>query len=123
MGIVKEVLESFRGVYIVIDALDECEQGKEVLRWIKELVECKHGRLHLLISSRQDRHFRNSFESLTTSILALNEHTFEEDIQLYIREQLSTDPRMMRWPSSVQKTIEQSLIANAGGLWVAFKAL
>lgn len=116
MGIVNEVSKSFHGVYIVIDALDECEQGEEVLRWIQELLESKHGRLHLLISSRQDHHFRSAFERLTTSILAPNEHTFEEDIQLYIREQLSTDPGMMRWPSSVQKTIEQSLITNAGGL-------
>lgn len=52
MGIVNEVFKSFHGVYIVIDALDECEQGEEVLRWIQELLESKHGRLHLLISSR-----------------------------------------------------------------------
>ncbi|KAL9628986.1 MAG: hypothetical protein Q9164_007071, partial [Protoblastenia rupestris] len=120
MGIVKKVLESFREVYIVIDALDECEQGEEVLRWIQKLVESRDDRLHLLVSSRQDYHFRNAFQPPTTSILALDEYTFEKDIQLYIRERLSTDPRMMRWPSSVQNDIEQSLIINAGGLfrWV-----
>lgn len=122
-GIVKEVLKSFRGVYIVIDALDECEQGEEVLRWITELVESKGGRLHLLVSSRQNQQFRSTFENLTTSILTLNECTFEKDIQLYIREQLNTDPRMMRWPSSVQNTVEQSLVVNAGGLWVTLEAL
>lgn len=52
MGIVNEVFKSFHGVYIVIDALDEYEQGEEVLWWIQELLESKHGRLHLLISSR-----------------------------------------------------------------------
>ena len=116
MGIVKEVLKSFHDVYVVIDALDECEQGEEVLQWIQELVESKDGRLHLLVSSRQDHHFRSAFKPPTTSILALDEYTFGKDIQLYIREQLSTDPRMMRWPPSVQNDIEQSLIANAGGL-------
>ena len=116
MGIVKEVLESFREVYIVIDALDECEQGEEVLRWIQKLVESRDDRLHLLVSSRQDHHFRNAFQTPATSILTLDEYTFEKDIQLYIRERLSTDPRMMRWPSSVQNDIENSLMVNAGGL-------
>jgi len=39
MGIGKEILKSFRDVYIVVDALDECEQGEEVLRWIQEALE------------------------------------------------------------------------------------
>lgn len=116
MGVIKEVLKSFCEVYIVIDAFDECEQSEEVLRWTQELVESKDSRLHLLVSSRQDHHFRSALESSATSILALDEYTFEKDIQLYIREQLSTDPRMMRWPPSVQNDIEKSLIANAGGL-------
>jgi hypothetical protein len=116
MSVVKKVLKCFREVHIVIDAFDECEQSEEVLRWIQELMESKDGRLHLLVSSRQDHRSRSALESAATSILALDEHTFEKDIQLYIREQLSTDPRMMSWPSRVQNDIEQSLISNAGGL-------
>lgn len=117
MTVVQELLKPLGEVYIVIDALDECEQAEEALRWIQELVRSKEGRLHLLISSRQNQIFRSVFESLATTILALHECTFEEDIKLYIREQLSTDPRMMKWPSSVHKTIEESLIINAGGLY------
>ena len=123
INISKEVLRSFCYVYIVIDALDECEQGGEVLQWIKELLEMKNGKVHLLVSSRQDHHFRGALVSSTASILALDEHNFEKDIQLYIRNQLSTDPRMMRWPPSVQNNVEQSLIRNAGGLLVAFETL
>lgn len=100
----------------MIDAFDECEQSEEVLRWIRELMKSKDDRLHLLVSSRQDHRSCSALESAATSILALDEHTFQKDIQLYIREQLSTDPRMMRWPSGIQNEIEQSLINNAGGL-------
>jgi hypothetical protein len=116
IDVVKEVVESFPEVYLVIDAFDECEQSEKLLRWIQGLAKSQDNGLHLLISSRQDYHFRNALDLSTTSILALDEYTFQIDIQLYIREQLSTDPRMMKWPPSVQNDIEQSLLANSGGL-------
>ena len=116
VSIVKDVLESFHEVYIVIDAFDECEQSEEVIQWIQELVEDSDGRLHLLVSSRQDYRFRSPLESFTTAVLALDERTFENDIQLFIREKLSADPRMKRWPPNIQNDVEQSLIADAGGL-------
>jgi hypothetical protein len=114
--VLNEVAENFRELYIVIDALDECDQSEEVLQWIQKLVENKDGRLHLLISSRPDHHFQTDLKPSTTSVLALDESTFETDIQLYIRERLNNDPRMKKWPSSIHKDVEQSLIANAGGL-------
>lgn len=115
-GVVEEVLESFQEVFIVIDAFDECEQSEDVLRWFQKLVGVKDVTLHLLVSSRQDHRFRGVLEALITSNLVIDEHTFEKDIQLHVREQLSTHSRMMRWPSSVHRNIEQSLLANAGGL-------
>lgn len=121
MVVVKEILSGFREAYIVIDAFDECEQNEKILRWIQELVESRYGKLHLLVSSRQDCCFHITLKSLTTSIIAIHEYTFGNNLQLYIRERLSTDSRMMRWPYSIQETIEQSLIANVGGLCVAFE--
>lgn len=115
-GVVKEVLKSFREIYIVIDAIDECEQSDDVLRWIQELVKTKDGRLHMLFSSRQDYQLQRALVTSTTSILALDEYSFEKDIQLYIQEQLNTDPRLMKWPPDVQNEIGKSLVANAGGL-------
>jgi hypothetical protein len=116
IDVVKDIVESFPEVYIVIDAFDECEQSEKVLRWIREFAESGNNGLHLLVSSRQDYRFRDALDLSTTLILALDEHIFQKDIQVYIREQLSTDPRMMKWPPSVQNFIEHSLLANSGGL-------
>lgn len=116
MGVVEEVLESFQEVFVVIDAFDECEQSEDVLRWFQKLLGVKDVTLHLLVSSRQDHRFRGVLEAPTTSNLAIDEHTFEKDIQLHVQEQLSTHSRMMRWSPSVHRNIEQSILANAGGL-------
>lgn len=114
--VVREVFMNFGDIYIVIDAFDECEQSEEVLQWIKELLKSDDGRLHLLFSSRQDFHFRNVLELSPTSFLGLDERTFEKDIQLYIREQLASDPRMKKWPANVKADIEETLTTKTGGL-------
>lgn len=100
MSVVKEVFKTFGDIYIVIDAFDECEQSDEVLEWVQELLKTDDGSLHLLFSSRQDLRFRNLLELPPASILDLDEHTFKKDIQLYIREQLASDPRMKKWPAT-----------------------
>jgi hypothetical protein len=116
IDVVKEVVESFPEAFIVIDAFDECEQTEKLLLWIRKLAESGDTGLHLLVSSRQDYRFHSALDLSTTSILALDEYTFQKDIQLYIQEQLSTDPRMMKWPPSVQNDIGDSLLAHSGGL-------
>lgn len=100
----------------MIDALDECEQVEEVLQWIEALLENKNDRLHLLVSSRQDHHFQRELECLASSTLNLGQQTFEKDIEIYIQERLSTDPRTKKWPADVRDDIKQSLLNNAEGL-------
>ena len=115
-SIIKDLLREFQDVYIVIDALDECEQNEEVLRWIEGFLENKNGRFHVLVSSRQDLHFQLEVERVASLILRLDQRTFDNDIKVYIHERLSTDPRMMKWPTDVREDIKQSLVSNAGGL-------
>lgn len=67
MSIIEELLKTFGEVYIVIDALDECEQGEELFRWIQQLIQSKDGRLHLLISSCQNQNILSGLKSLTTN--------------------------------------------------------
>jgi hypothetical protein len=113
---VKEIFKNFGEVFLIIDAFDECEQSERVLEWIQELLNSKGNSLHLLLSSRQDYRFRDYLQLAPTSILALDEHSFEKDIQLYVREKLRTDPRMMKWPTNIHNDVEQTLVAKAGGL-------
>ena len=43
------ILEAFDDVYIVLDALDECTERKDLLQWILEMVSWRKGKLHLLV--------------------------------------------------------------------------
>ncbi|KAI9704034.1 MAG: hypothetical protein M1820_005655 [Bogoriella megaspora] len=119
-GVVEEIFPSFDEVYIVIDAIDECEQSGEVLKWVQNLLEGRKYDLHLLVASRQDHQFRSTLGQMATFHINLDEQTFDKDIRLYVRDRINGDSRMKKWPTDVQESVERSLLANAGGLfrWV-----
>jgi hypothetical protein len=117
--ILQDLFGEFEDVYLVIDALDECEQQEESLEGMRELAAAKNGILHLLVSSRQTQIIRSTIESIATGTISINESTPAQDIQLHIREQLRRDPRMRKWPSDLQDEIESTLMANVDGSWVA----
>lgn len=114
-GILKDVCLEFRDVYIVIDALDECEQYEELVEWVEELANAKDSIVHLLLSSRQTQQFRDLMGPLATAAISVNDSTPANDIQLHIREQLKSDPRMKKWPADLHDEIESTLMANVDG--------
>jgi predicted DNA-binding protein len=115
IGIIQQLLNEFQDVYLVMDALDECEQSEESLELVQELATAKDGILHLLVSSRQTQSFRSTIEPIATDVVSVNESIPAKDIQLHIREQLRKDPRMRKWPSHLQDQIEDTLMANVDG--------
>jgi predicted DNA-binding protein len=114
-SIVQKLIREFEDVFLVLDALDECEQYEESLEWVQELAIAKDGILHLLVSSRQTQVFRSILEPIATDLVSVNEFTPAKDIQLHIREQLKSDSRMKKWPSDLQDQIESTLMANVDG--------
>ncbi|CAE6427211.1 unnamed protein product, partial [Rhizoctonia solani] len=83
-------------VVVVVDALDECDDGEGVKNLIRKLFElAKETPIKVFISSRPEREIREeilSHEDSTRSILHL--HTIDqaqvkEDIALYLRAELS----------------------------------
>src|SRR6202035_3112178 len=48
------ILEAFDDVSIVLDALDECNERKDLLKWITEMICFRKDKLHLLVTSRPE---------------------------------------------------------------------
>ena len=114
IGILKDVCLEFRDVYIVTDALDECEQYEELVEWVKNLAN-EDRIVHLLLSSRQTQQFRELIGPLAAAAINVNDSIPTNDIQLHIREQLKSDPRMKKWPADLHDEIEGTLMANVDG--------
>lgn len=120
-----DMLLSYCGgrVYGVIDALNECEDFDELLKWLKDI---NQNSIH--VSFLCTSHYLSGIARLTSSIsgeaFAIpNEHLLS-DIKIYLEERLSNDTKLQRWPLSLRNEVRDSLIRNArDGVYVLQSSL
>jgi hypothetical protein len=112
------ILDAFDDVYIVLDALDECTERKELLKWIKDMTSWRKGKLHLLGTSRQVEDVSKYLRSLDPDHVCMMEDLITCDIEKYIDSILHQDDAFEHWDSEVKATIKNKLLENAGGMYV-----
>ena len=119
VAILAELLAGPDDVYIVLDALDECEQRDELIELIRTITEWHARPLHLLVTSRKERDIEHALESLATGKICIENDMVDADIQDYVRERLQHDKKFTKWPPGVRKEIEQAIMQGAHGMFVA----
>ena len=100
-------------VTIVIDALDECQDREQILRWICQL----RSSVHLFISSRDEDDIRRSFKSCALREQKITANDIEGDIRTYLENKLNENqnPNLVRNPA-LREEIVETLIQNANGM-------
>ena len=108
--ILKDEVDRYAKVYVVIDALDECEPAYRI-RLLTEL-KALQPKLKLMITSR----FFDAFGAdmgIDTDVEIL---ASDDDIKRFVQDRVSITPRLRRWTaadSSLQATIEIKVIEAA----------
>jgi ankyrin repeat domain-containing protein 50 len=102
--------------YIIIDALDEYEERREVFELDKEVQSWKLKNLHLLVTSRQERDIEEKIGPSATAQLCLENIVADGDIHPLIVEELKNDPKWRNWPKFARQEIEQTLVQEADGM-------
>jgi Cdc6-like AAA superfamily ATPase len=122
--ILQTMIQQAGEVWIVLDALDECQRREEfpdvgLLSWIKDLHKC-HSNIHLLVTSRPEQDIKRAIERWAGSenIIQVQSDLVESDIQDYIHARVRGDGELKRWQSrpNVQSEIEATLIKKADGM-------
>ena len=108
--ILKAEVERHANVYVVIDALDECEPAYR-LRLLTEL-KALQPKLRLMVTSRYFDAFGADM-GIDTDVEIL---ASDGDIKRYVQERIANTPRLGRWiaaDSSLEATIEAKVIEAA----------
>ncbi|KAF8218600.1 hypothetical protein L208DRAFT_1482283, partial [Tricholoma matsutake] len=115
-------VQHFPEAFIIIDALDECNEIGQVAAWLKKLLTVGGGGLHVLITSRDKPDITDHLSSQQQQVIYLDDFT-NADIQLYIDSKMTESTRLMLWSKEIQTSIRKSLLAGAGGMfrWVAMQ--
>lgn len=116
MELVQEIITEFSQVYIILDALDECNNCDEILRFLDVTLDWKSGKLHWLVSSRPQRDIEEHMVNRSTAQLSLRGSHLDGDIHLFILDRLQNDPKLKRLSKEVKVEVERTLIERAQGM-------
>lgn len=107
-------------IFIVIDALDESNEYErdEILDMLRRIMLLNID-IHLLVTSRSntvgvEQGLQDVVRPLSVPIK--RQHA-NEDILIHITERLQNDEDLNKWPLTLQKDIQEALVAGAAGMF------
>ena len=113
------ILDSFRDAYVIVDALDECADRAKLLNWVKEITRWKVGKLHLLLTSRQERDIEVKLQPLGPVSICLEGEGVDLDIAMYLDRKLEDDEEPAAWDEDddMRDKVKTSLQTGAQGMY------
>ncbi|KAF8503966.1 hypothetical protein JB92DRAFT_795411 [Gautieria morchelliformis] len=118
MATLKRIISSFRDVYIVFDALDECPERSRFLTMIRDIHGWEFGLLHLLATSRKERDIEEMLGGLISHEMPMDESLVDNDIRAHVTRTLEEKFRMCS--AGEKEMVMTTLIDGAHGMfrWV-----
>ena len=109
------VLQGRRKVYILLDALDECLEQDRLLKCICTIEStCKN--VSIFVSSRREYNITEVLIDHVTYDIDMKTAAVDADIELFVRNFLSTDRALNKWPSGIKAEIKDELCRRSGGM-------
>jgi hypothetical protein len=123
LGTLKDNIELYDDVYLILDALDECGHRQELLELIEKILGWKIGKLHFLATSRKEHDIEEAFmyHLTSTQSVCIQSHLVDSDIRSYVRRRIRNDTKFRRWQNKpeVLVMIEESLMDKASGMYAS----
>jgi hypothetical protein len=122
LDVTRQVVQQFTQVYIVLDALDECTQRRNLVDMLETVAEWHLDNTHLLMTSRKERDIESSLESYIKEehSICLQRDVVDQDIQRYVQQRLCDDKGLAKWnkDAAVRQEIEAALMRGACGMYI-----
>jgi hypothetical protein len=126
MNVLRQLINGFNETYIILDALDECEDPvgqkgrKGTLRCLEKVLGWKLDTLHVIITSRPEKDIEDILQPLLDAgqKICIQSALVDGDIRAYVRHKIRNGSGFARWKNrlDVQEEIESSLMARVDGM-------
>jgi archaellum biogenesis ATPase FlaH len=116
-SLLQDMMDRIKSKYIILDALDECTDYEDLLRFVSDLVDSKRKGLRVIATSRPERDIVEQLRPIADYNINIQSAVVDEDIRVYVRDRLTTDSKLKKWPQSVQDEITSVMMEKANGMY------
>ena len=120
MDVLHDMLQEFPQSYLILDALDECEDRAELMRILEQIAGWKIEEMRVIVTSRKERDIESSLGGIIKRehIICLEQEAVDKDIQTYVRQRLSNDTGLKKWQkdAEIRQEIETILMKGSRGM-------
>lgn len=114
------MMTSLENIYIILDALDECDDRHELLTNLEQIVSWEDVNLHVLVTSRREIDIDEALTPLSNSRnrISIQSTLVNDDIRIYVQDRLQVDRKLKRWQKdlNMQREIENTLMSKVDGM-------
>ena len=118
--LLKALIDLYEKTFIVLDALDECEDRQELLNFVENAIGWKSQKLNVVMTSRKLKEFEDFFDAEIEerSRLSIQNEKVDEDISSYVHGKLQDDRKFKRWRGQpkVREEILTRLMEKSDGM-------
>lgn len=121
ISILRGITEEVDEVFLFLDGLDECVDQHDLLEMVDQMLRWNVERLHIFLTGRFDQNLGTTMEVMNVPTVEVNKQVVDRDIELFVKEQLTSHPKLRKWSPKLRDQIRDSLIAGSQGMfrWVA----
>ncbi|KAF8184630.1 hypothetical protein K438DRAFT_1837602 [Mycena galopus ATCC 62051] len=112
--ILRQLLRELGRTYIVLDALDECDDFNQLVNLISTLREWTETPLHLFITSQPRQIFTEGFRGIPC--IALKFNVTQEDIKFFVASEIQTNPKLKIWRRKAEN-ITDRVVRKSNGMF------
>ena len=126
MRVLQQLICGLNETFIILDALDECEDatGRKdrtgTLQCIQEILGWRLGTLHFMVTSRPEKEIEDFLQPLLNreTRIFIQSPLVEKDIRDYVQHRIRLDPELARWKKrpKIQEEIELKLMERVDGM-------
>ena len=107
---------SFKTVYILVDALDECLKVRQILDFIQTVHAWGLDQCHLLVTSRKEPQIADLMRSIKIMEVDMSQMPVDNDIKRYIEFILQSSADLRKWNEKEKVSIRDALFGKAKGM-------
>jgi hypothetical protein len=101
--------------YLIMDALDECSERRDLLKTIRRLIQTS-AQVNMLVTGREEQDLTEGLHGVISNSISLECGGLDADIERHIHKCLENDGEWQNCRPTIKQEVQEALVKGACGM-------